>query len=262
MANAWRYRVTAMLTEVQLRIGLLAIVAASLLGGCATKPPASESRAQRTAPAVDPASPSPVPADTEEVVLDDPISAVLAERRRDEYPQFEFQEAGFTITEQVRIGGSARTEYERALQLLGQERFAEGIALLESVTVSTPDATAPYIDLGIAYRMAGEIERSEAALSTAALLSPDHPVVLNELGIVYRQTGRFMQARTSYEKALAVFADFHYARRNLAVLCDLYLADLDCARRNYAAYLESAGRDPEVEIWLADVTNRLGNQGG
>lgn len=197
--------------------------------------------------------PAPVPA--ERSVIDE----ILAERRRGDYPEIEVQESGFTITEQARIGNAARTDYERAIDLLRQERHVEGIALLEQVVETTPDVTAPYIDLGIAYRATGKPEEAEQALNTARLLSPDNPIVLNELGILYRGTGRFGEARASYEKALEVFGDFHFARRNLAVLCDLYLADLQCALTNYRAYLDSAGSDAEVEIWVADIENRLGN---
>jgi Flp pilus assembly protein TadD len=183
---------------------------------------------------------------------------VVAERRRGDYPEIQTDETGFTITEQVRIGGDARADYERALQLLAQARDDEGIRLLVAVTEAAPDVTAPYIDLGIAYARSGDLERAETVLETAALLSPDHPIVHNELGIVYRKTGRFTEARASYEKALAVFSDFHFARRNLAVLCDLYLADLGCAFQHYTAYLQSVVDDDEVELWVADIRNRLG----
>jgi Flp pilus assembly protein TadD len=189
----------------------------------------------------------------------DAISRVLAERRRGDYPEIEVLESGFTITEQVQIRSDARTDYERAIALLGQERYDEGIAILRGVVDSTPDATSPYIDLAIAYGHVGELALAEESLAAASLLSPNNPVVHNELGIVYRRTGRFDEARASYEQALAVYGDFHYARRNLAVLCDLYLADLTCALLHYRTYLESVGGDPEVEIWVADIENRLGN---
>jgi tetratricopeptide (TPR) repeat protein len=191
----------------------------------------------------------------------DPIQAILADRRRSDFPEIELEEYGFTITEQVRVSGDARSEYERALALLRQDRYAEGIAILETVIEQVPDATVPYIDLGIAYRLAGDAGSAEDALAFAAALSPDNPIVHNELGIVYRESGRFADARTSYERALTVFDDFHYARRNLAVLCDLYLADLECALRNYTSYLDSVDSDSEVEIWIADLERRLASQG-
>jgi tetratricopeptide (TPR) repeat protein len=190
------------------------------------------------------------------------LSKVLAERRRGDYPEIEFGDVWFTITEQMRIGSDAREDYGRALGLLRQSRFDEGIALLETVTASTPELTAPYIDLGIAYGQAGNVERAEAALSAAGLLSPGNPIVHNELGILYRRTGRFAEARASYDRALSEFGEFHYARRNLAVLCDLYLADSACALANYRAYLASVGSDAEVEIWVADLENRAARQRG
>ena len=89
-------------------------------------------------------------------------------------------------------------------------------------------------------------------------LSPNNPIVKTELGILYRKTGRFDEARASYESALAVYQGYHFAQRHLGVLCDLYLADLECALQNYRAYLTSVGTDAEVEIWVADIENRLG----
>ena len=187
------------------------------------------------------------------------IDQILAERRRNEFPELELQESGFTITEQVRIPGDARSDYDRAAILLRDGRYAEGIEVLERIVDAAPDATVPYVDLGIAYGLIGNLERAIETLETAALLSPEHPVIHNELGILYRKTGRFAEARDSYERALAIFGGFHFARRNLAVLCDLYLADLACASENYRLYLASVGEDPEVEIWIADIDNRLGN---
>ena len=88
-------------------------------------------------------------------------------------------------------------------------------------------------------------------------MSPSHPIAHNELGIIYRKTGRFREARASYERALALYPGFHYARRNLAVVCDLYLADLACAVRNYEAYLLTVQQDEEATIWLADARSRM-----
>jgi tetratricopeptide (TPR) repeat protein len=184
--------------------------------------------------------------------------APVVERRRGDYPKIETDETGFTITEQVRIGSDVREDYDAAVRFLRQEQYELGIERLVAVTEKAPEVTAPYIDLGIAYAASGDLERAETALQTAARLSPGHPIVHNELGILYRKTGRFAAARESYEQALATYPGFHFARRNLAVLCDLYLADLDCALRHYQAYLDSVGDDEEVAIWIADISNRLG----
>jgi Flp pilus assembly protein TadD len=164
----------------------------------------------------------------------------------------------FTITEQAKIGGETRATYESALRLLEQERYQEGIARLLEVAEEAPDVVAPYLNLGIAYKRIGDLERAEASLKTALELNPQHPVVLDELGLIYRETGRFGAARESYEKALAVHAGFHFAHRNLAILCDVYLNDLPCALAHYEAYGQAVPDDKEVAIWIADIRARAG----
>jgi len=169
------------------------------------------------------------------------------------------EDVGFTINEPGRIAGTTRTDYQSALRHLEQGRHEEGVALLERVAAEAPNLSAPRIDLGIAYRQAGEFISAERNLLLALDANPEHPVAHNELGIVQRQTGRFADARASYETALAIYPDYHYARRNLAVLCDLYLADLNCALENYEAYMDSVSSDDQAEIWISDLRARLGN---
>ena len=167
------------------------------------------------------------------------------------------EEVGFTITEEARIGGDVRADYETALSYLQQGRHEEGIALLEQVAGATSELSAPRIDLGIAHHRAGNLEAAEANLLLALESNPDQPVAHNELGIIYRKTGRFNEARRSYEAALDVYPGFHFARRNLAILCDLYLADLQCALQNYEAYMKTVPSDEEASMWIADLRYRL-----
>lgn len=168
------------------------------------------------------------------------------------------EQLGFTITEKARISSNVRLDYNEALALLDQDRIDEGIALLELVAAAAPELSAPHIDLGIAYHRAGDLEAAEENLLLALESNPDHPIAHNELGIVYRKSGRFEEARQRYESALAIYPGYHYARRNLAVLCDLYLVDLRCALENYEAYMATVREDDEAAMWIADIRYRLG----
>jgi len=165
---------------------------------------------------------------------------------------------GFMITQDVRVAGAVRDDYESAIRLLQQGQFEPGIALLVKVTEAAPAAVAPHVDLGIAYSRTGALDRAEASLKQALALDPGHPIANNELGMVYRRTGRFADARTSYEKALERYPSFHFAHRNLAILCDLYLQDYACALEHYEAYRVAVPDDRDAVKWIADVQSRQG----
>jgi Flp pilus assembly protein TadD len=164
--------------------------------------------------------------------------------------------AGFTITQPVGVTDDVRADYEAAVRMLEEAKYEPGIALLLQVTERAPELTQAHIDLGIAYARTGDLDHAEASLQRALELNPRHPAGYNELGLVQRRKGEFANSRASYEAALAQFADFHYAHRNLAILCDLYIGDTACALEHYEAYSRLVPADAEVVKWIADLRNR------
>lgn len=175
--------------------------------------------------------------------------------------KIEIQEAvGFTITEDVRVSESERVKYYEALNYLQDEDIEKGIAILEVVVETAPMVSAPRIDLGIAHHRQGNLAAAEDNLLQALELNANHPAALNELGIVYRKTGRFAEAKQRYEAAIAVYPGYHHARRNLAILCDLYLSDPDCALEQYEAYMTTVPSDEEASMWIADLRYRMGER--
>jgi Flp pilus assembly protein TadD len=186
-----------------------------------------------------------------------PVAKKATVARSAEVAGPQLSETGFTLTEAVQIDADTRAQYDSAVRQLEHKQYEQGISLLLKVAQSVPTATAPYIDLGIAYGRTGDFDKAEASFKRALELNPRHPIAYNELGVVYRKTGRFAEARASYEKAIALVPDFHFSRLNLAILCDLYLADTTCALANYEAYQRAMPDDKQAAMWIADLRTRV-----
>lgn len=161
------------------------------------------------------------------------------------------------ISENFGVDPEIRGEFNQAVNFMSQENYAEAIKLLKAVAGKTSKFSAPYINLGIAYSRTGDTEKAEENFKSALEINKLHPVAINELGLIYRKTGRYVEARKLYEDLLSMYPDFLPARKNLGVLCDIYIQDLNCALEQYEEYLKGIPEDEKVKIWVADVKSRM-----
>lgn len=157
---------------------------------------------------------------------------------------------------QIAVDDNVKLMFTRALTHLEQQQYDEGIALLETLTANEQRLAAPYVNLGIAYSRTGKTKKAEHNFSKALRLDIGHAVANNELGLLYRKTGRFNAAKTVYQNALIKNPDYLPVRKNLGILCELYLHDFECALEQYRAYLEYAPDEETVARWTAELKQR------
>jgi tetratricopeptide (TPR) repeat protein len=158
----------------------------------------------------------------------------------------------------VQVESDVQSDFDNAIVLMQQQQFAQAAAVLKSVVEREQRLPAPYVNLAIAQRKLDDDKAAEENLIKALKIDLHHPVANNELGLLYRKAGKFKAARTAYENAIKENPDYLPAKRNLGVLCDLYMHDFECALRQFEEYLEYRPDDKTVQIWVADVRLRLG----
>ncbi|NOQ42241.1 MAG: hypothetical protein GQ563_07050 [Desulfuromusa sp.] len=172
--------------------------------------------------------------------------------------QFEDGRRGFVITEVVNLDAAARRDFDQAVVWLHEDNYEQAIELLEKVVEASPGVSAPYINLALAYRKVNKAELAEENLKAALNLISGHPVASNEYGLLLRKAGRFDAAKTIYEQSLMIFPDYLLIRRNLGILCDLYLNDQECALTQYEFYSEAHPEDKQAKMWVSELRLRLG----
>lgn len=156
----------------------------------------------------------------------------------------------------VKVSGSVNRDFLQAVEYLQGERYPEAIELLQSVIEREQRLSAPYVNLGIAHYKSGDEKHAEESFLQALRAAPRDPVASNELAVLYRRQGRFDEARKTYTESLQLHPENLPLIKNLGILCDLYLQDVNCALAQFEQYLKYQPEDPKVTIWVTDLKRR------
>lgn len=156
----------------------------------------------------------------------------------------------------VKVAGGVNRDFLQAVEYIQGERYPEAIELLQDVVTREQRLSAPYVNLGIAYFRTGDEKHAEESFLEALRAAPLDPVASNELAVLYRHQGRFDEARKTYTESLALHPEYLPLIKNLGILCDLYLQDVNCALAQFEQYLKYQPEDPKVSIWVADLKRR------
>jgi len=153
----------------------------------------------------------------------------------------------------VNADKNARADFAAAMLAIKTVEYEKTIRYLNKAIEESPKNPVPFINLAMIQKIMKNYPIAEKNLNDAIQLDPFNPVANQELALLYRKTGRFKEARQVYEKILTKYPNFTMARKNLGILCDLYMRDYQCAIRNYEIYSAYRPDDAPVKIWIADL---------
>ncbi|WGL16331.1 tetratricopeptide repeat protein [Microbulbifer bruguierae] len=156
----------------------------------------------------------------------------------------------------VKVAGGVNRDFLQAVEYMQGERYPEAIELLQSVVEREQRLSAPYVNLGIAYVKTDDEQHAEESFRQALRAAPFDPVASNELAVLYRHQGRFEDARSIYAESLQLHPENLPLIKNLGILCDLYLQDVNCALAQFEQYLNYQPDDAKVAIWVTDLKRR------
>lgn len=152
----------------------------------------------------------------------------------------------------------AVADFDRAVGMMRSGNATEAELEFKQISISYPQLSAPYVNLGILFRKSGRLDQSEDALKAAVERGGSSAVAWTELGVTQRLRGEFQDAAASYEKAIAADPNYAAAYRNLGVVSDLYLADPERALSAFERYKEITREDKPVSGWIAELRQRTG----
>ena len=92
--------------------------------------------------------------------------------------------------------------------LVHQERYAQGIVILERAVKLDPDYPAALNELGYAYAYSGDFDKGFAAMERYVALEPDQPNPHDSYGEILRLAGRFDAALEQYRMSIRVDPNF------------------------------------------------------
>jgi tetratricopeptide (TPR) repeat protein len=161
------------------------------------------------------------------------------------------------------VDAALQDKFNRAVQLMQQQKYDQAEPLLRQVSRAAPDRAAPYGNLGILYARSERWKDAQPLLERSVKLDPNNPALWTELGVVYRQNGKWDAAQTAYQRALQIDSNYPLAHLDIGILYDLYLQKPQQALEHYRRYQElKRGEDKQVALWITDLEKRTNSASG
>ena len=146
--------------------------------------------------------------------------------------------------------------FSKAKLLLQQQQYQAAAVQLQQLWAELPQASGVGYNLALSQWQQGDIVRAQQTLAELTQRDAQYAAGHNLAGVLARQQGQFRQAERHFKQALAADANYGMAHKNLAILYELYLAELLAAHYHYQQYYQLT-QDEQAKVWLALIQQQL-----
>ena len=159
------------------------------------------------------------------------------------------------------ISRDVQTNFDLGLAAMELENWNEAELIFQELTVTEPQLSGPWVNLGIIHYQKENFDAAENAWNTAIDVNPLNTDAYNQLAILKREQGDFASAERFYLNSLAKWPDNPEAHCNLGILYDLYMGLWSRALTEYqecADLTEEPSR--QLRGWIIDMERRIQSQ--
>lgn len=166
------------------------------------------------------------------------------------------------LLNQPTIAPEVNTKFSQALTTVKAQQLEQAKAQFLALTIAAPTLSGPWLQLGDIARQEKAIKHAIAHYQQAIYVNKHNYFAHNRLATLLREQGEFEQAQKHYQQALEAWPAFVPARKNLAILLDLYMGKATLALEEYqtVAALNNLNKLPEdrqLKGWIADLSRRV-----
>ena len=156
------------------------------------------------------------------------------------------------------LSSEIEEQFNHGVRAMYDQNFDKAEEIFLKMTQSYPTLSGPFANLGSVLTTKKDYASAELAFMRALELNKQNPEIYNQLGLMYRQSGQFNKALEIYKQGLESTPENPNLLRNIGILLELYLGTPEAALEYYQRYLETKPNDKQVQIWIADLSQRIG----
>ncbi|HEV7554442.1 MAG TPA: tetratricopeptide repeat protein, partial [Kofleriaceae bacterium] len=145
-----------------------------------------------------------------------------------------------------------RAQLQLGIYYTGTQDYPASIKALEAAIKLNPQFSAPYNQVGYAYRFVDRFQDAEKAFKKYVELIPDDPNPYDSYAELLMKMGRFDESIKNYDKALSLEPNFVSSLIGIGN-CQMFLGKFDDARKTFTKQISIARTDGErrgAQIWM------------